>query len=294
MNEYDNILEWASEVGSGSWQAWAETSSYLGLEPSSAARKLSSLGHVEFDWIGNSFCCAKPTAVLTLRSSGCLLLTGARRRGLRESLELAWKDERAAYDIFMRPPLDQRGGPATWLVEAEMHELERFCGDCGLELDVDSGRRIAEALPRATLELVGEMERPDGRFDRQWLDPDPARRRWRPESTTGSDDGLWWVREPRRNIAFVRQNGSWYRIPTREYGPYIAYPDHSFITYDTRLGFLSVDHTAPLPPLLARAATLQSGRLARRDGRGHDTYVNIDPGLVELIADRLDAYITEA
>ena len=289
MNAYDYLLEWASEVGCGSWRAWREASDYLGLEPSSAARKLSALGHVEFDWVDDRFCCAPPTAVLTLRSSGCLLLTGARRRGLRERLELRWEDEDAGYDIFLRPPREQEHGPATWLVEAEMHELERFCSDCGLEFHVDSGRRIAEALPRATLELVGEEGRPDDRFDRKWLDPEL--RCFRPESTTGSDDGLWWVDEHRRDVAFVRREGGWYRIPTREYGPYVAYPKQSFITYHRLLGFLSVDNAAPLPPLLARTATLQSGRLAEQDGPGRHTYVNIDPGLVELIEDRLDAFV---
>ena len=292
MNAYDHLLEWASEVGCGSWQAWRETSVYLGLDPSSAARNLSALGHVEFDWVGDRFCCAPSTAVLTLRSSGCLLLTGARRRGLRERLKRCWEDEDASYDVFLRPPLEQERGPATWLVEAEIHELERFCGDCELEFHVDSGRRIAEALPRATLELVGEEERPDGRFDRKWLDP--RLRCFCPESTTGSDDGLWWIEENRRHVAFVRREGRWYRIPTREYGPYIAYPQQSFVTYHARLGFLSVDNAAPLPPLLARAATLQSGRLAKQDGPGRHTHVNIDPGLVELIADRLDAYVIES
>ena len=289
MNAYDELLEWASEVGSGSWRVWRDAAAFLRLEPNAAARKLAALGHVEFDWIDDRFACAPPTAVLTLRSSGCLLLTGARRRGFRQQLEQVWED--GEHDVYMRPPVPQERGPETWLIEAEMAELEMFCADGGLELHVDSGRRIAEAMPRATLADVGVAERPDDRFPRKWFDPDPRLRCFRPESATGSDDGLWWVEEHRRNVAFVRRDGQWWRIPNREYGPYVAYPEQSFITYYKDLGFLSIDNSAPLPPLLARAATLQSGRLAKREGQTRHSYVNVDPVLVELIEDRLDAYV---
>lgn len=289
MNAYDQLLEWASEVGSGSWRTWRDAAAYLQLEPSSAARKLSALGHVEFDWIDDRFACAPPTAVLTLRSSGCLLLTGSRARGMWEQLDELWKAN--DYNVYIRPPVPQDRGPETWLVEAEVGELEQFCAGAGLELHVDSGRRIAEALPPATLESVGLEERPDDRFPRTWFDADRRYRCFRTESTTGNDDGLWWVEEHRRNVAFVRRDSNWWRIPSREYGPYLAYPQESFITYQQGLGFLTIDNSAPLPPLLARAATLQSGRLAKRDGRTGHTYVNIDPVLVELIENRLDAYV---
>jgi hypothetical protein len=289
MNAHDELLEWASEIGSGSWRLWREAAAYLGLEPNAAARELSALGHVEFDWLDNRFACAPSTAVLTLRSSGCLLLTGSRRRGLRAYLEELW--EEGDYDVDVRPPVPQLRGPETWLVEAEMAELERFCADGGFELHIDSGRRLAAALPPATLEAIGLEERPDDRFPRKWFDPDPRFRCFRVGDSSGSDDGLWWVEEHRRDVGFVRRDGRWWRIPTREYGPYVAYPDQSFITYHESLGFLTVDNATPLPPLVARSATLQSGRLPKREGASRHTYVNIDHLLVELIETHLDAYV---
>jgi hypothetical protein len=289
VNAHDELLEWASEVGSGSWRSWRDASAYLGLEPNAAARELSALGHVEFDWADNRFACAPPTAILTLRSSGCLLLTGARRRGFRARLEALWGE--GDYDVDVRPPVPQERGPETWLVEAEMSEIERFCAAATLELHVDSGRRIAAALPQATLEAVGVEERPDDRFPRKWFDPDPRFRCFRSGDASGAADGLWWVEEHRRDVAFVRRDARWWRIPTREYGPYIAYPEQSFIAYRETLGFLTVDTAAPLPPLVARAATLQSGRLPKREGQARHIYVNIDPVLVELIERHLDAYV---
>lgn len=286
MNCYDNLLEWASEVGSGSWARWRDACRYLGVDPSSAARKLGALGHVEFDWIDDRFATAPPTAVLTRRSSGCLLLTGARRRGLRGKLETLY--EEGEFDIDLRPPVPQERGPETWLVEAEVEDMQRFCEAAGFRFEIDSGRRMLEALPAASLEACGEEARPDPRFPRRWLNPNRGLLQANIEAGT---DGLWWVEEYRREVAFVRRRGEWFRINTREYGPYLAYPERSFITYRGQLAVLSVDNQAPLPPLIARAVTLQSGRLAKKDGAARHAYVNIDDHLVELVQTKLDAYV---
>lgn len=286
VNRYDKLLEWASELGVGSWASWRDACAYLGVGASSAARKLAALGHVEFDWADNRFAAAPPTAVLTLRSSGCLLLTGSRRRGLRERLEAL--DASDVYGIVLRSPVAQKGGPETWLVEADIDEMQRFCTGAGFAFEVDSGRRMLEALPAASLAACGEEGRPDDRFPRKWLNPKLGRF---DVAADPSLDGVWWVEEYRRAAAYVRRRGDWFRIPTREYAPYLAYGKHSFITYKNGLDVLSVDNQAPLPPLVARAATLQSGRVAKPDGSARHAYVNIDEPLAELIQEKLDAYV---
>ncbi len=286
MNAYDTVLEWASEAGSGSWQVWREVCHSLDLGANSTARKLGALGHVEFDWVDNRFAAAPPAAVFTLHSSGCLLLTGARRRELRARLEELY--EQGDYSVDLRLPVGQDGGPQTWLVEADIDEAQRFCADAGFAFELDSGRRMLEALPRASLEACAEESRPDPRFPRKWLN---AHLGCLQANVNPSTDGLWWVEDYRRDVAFIRREGAWYRVTTREYGPYLAYPERSFITYRSALGALSVDNQAPLPPLHARAATLQSGRLAKRDGATRHAYVNIDEQVAELIQEKLDAYV---
>jgi hypothetical protein len=256
----------------------------LDLEENEAARKLAALGHVEFDWVDNRFAVAPPVAVLTMHSSGCLFLTGARRRDLRTRLEQLY--EEGEYDIDLRPPVPQEGGPQTWLVEADIDDAQHFCVDAGFTFELDSGRRMLEALPRASLEACGEEGRPDPRFPRKWLNAQLGHFQ---ANVDQSRDGLWWVEEYRRDIAFIRREGAWYRVTTREYGPYLAYPERSFITYRSGAAVLSVDDQAPLPPLHARAATLQSGRLAKRDGASRHAYVNIDEQLAQLIQNKLAA-----
>jgi hypothetical protein len=286
MNRFDVLLEWSSEAGGGTWRTWRDACTYLGLEENSAARKLSAVGHVEFDWVDNRFGAAPPVAVLTLHSSGCLLLTGARRRGLRERLNSLYAD--GDYGIDLRQPAPQPDGPETWLVEADLDEVQRFCDDAGFALEIDSGRRILAALPRASLHLCAEEGRPDPRFVRRWLNP---RFGILETNVDPSTNGLWWVKEDRRDVAFIRRAGAWFRVPTREYGPYLAYSDRSFISYKSSLAVLSVDNQAPLPPLVARALTLQSGRLAKPDGGSRHSYVNVDERVAELVQEKLDAFV---
>jgi hypothetical protein len=286
VSRHDELLEWASELGSGSWGAWRDACDYLHVGASSAARKLAALGHVEFDWVENRFAAAAPTAVLSLHSSGCLLLTGARRRGSRDRMEALYAE--GEFGIDLRPPVAQEKGPETWLVEADLDEMERFCTAADLALEVDSGRRMLEVLPSASFDACAEETRPDPRFPRRWLN---AKLGCLQANVDASTDGLWWVEEYRRDVAFIRRRGDWFRVNTREYGPYLAYPERSFITYNATLGTLSVDNQAPLPPLVARAATLQSGRLAKPDGPIRHAYVNIDEGLAQLIQAKLDAFV---
>lgn len=288
MNNHDRLLEWASETGGGTWERWKNVCGVLKLEPNQAARALSALGHVEFDWVSNRFNCAPAVAVLTLHSSGCVLLTGARRRAQRTHLEQLYQDER--FNIDLLPPVPQRQGPETWLVEAELGDVQRFCVAARMRFEIDSGRRIAEVMPTATLERVGERDsRPDPRFPRRWFDP--HRRVFLPEAPRGGSEGLWWVEDYRRETAFVYRGGEWFRVPVREYGPYVAHPGVSFLTYEKATSTLAVDNRASLPPLLARAATLQSGRLPLPHGTGRHAYVNIDEELAKLIRDRLNTPI---
>src|SRR4051812_45946677 len=62
---HDALLVWCSELGSGTWAAFAAAARELGLGASSAARGLSMLGHVEFCWRTRTFAVA-PGALTTI------------------------------------------------------------------------------------------------------------------------------------------------------------------------------------------------------------------------------------
>jgi hypothetical protein len=290
VSSQDILLEWASEVGAGSWSKWRAACETLGLNPTAAARNLSALGHIEFDWTADRFACAPTSAVLIPRSSGCIIITGARPRGLREQLEALCSDPDQSFDADLREPVAQNNGPDTWMIEIEMDEMEAFSEAADMNFEIDAGRQVLEAIPLASLESAAEPDVPDSRFPRTHLAPHDLS--FKPNADPGTE-GLWWVEEHRRSIAFLRQEGQWFRVPTREYGPFLAYPDQPFMSYDLRpqLQTLRVNNRAPLPPLIARAAALQSGRLPIADGRHHHTYFNIDRAFAERVSTCLGAYI---
>jgi hypothetical protein len=282
MNAYDRLLTWASELGQGDWGRWRDVCRYLGLEPTVAACALSDLGHVEFDWVGNRFAVAAPAAILLPRSSGSALLTGARPTGLRRQMEE--RAENLRHDVYLHPPIDQDHGPATWLCEGALEDLPSFCAELGMQFQVQSGRHLLTSLPPATFESAAIRERPIDRLPRSWFDS-RVRRFKRIEEQ--ARDGLWSVEEPRRKAHYVHRAGTWYRVPVREYGAYLAHPQETFLHYSTSDTSLLVDAEAPLPPLLARALTLQSGRIPRRGRRVH--YLNVDRPLADTIAVSLAA-----
>lgn len=295
MNAFDALLEWASERGSGSWSQWTDACLYLEIktgewvDPTLAAQRLSALGHLEFDWVHDRFAVAPSTAVLIPRSSGSVVITGARPRGLRDKLAAIWGE--TDINMWLRDPIPQSTGPETWLVEAEMDDVAVFCEAAQLEFEVDSGRRLAEDFcPTATLEDAAAEwpPGPDDRYPRVWFDPD--RIDFRSDAGQRGDEGLWHVNERRRDEAYILLSQRWYHVPVREYGPYLAYPAAVFLRYDRKAQQLLVPNRTPLPPLLARAATLQSGRLAIRK-ETHHAYVNIDENLASLIGMRLGTRI---
>jgi hypothetical protein len=291
MNAFDKLLTWASERGNGSWTDWVDACTYLKVEtgeyvePTQAARRLSALGHIEFNWVQNRFAGSPPTAILIPRSSGSIVVTGARPRGMRERLEQISAD--GDLNVWLQTPISQQTGPETWMVEAEMEDMVAFCEDVGLGFEVDSGRRIAvDLFPTVTIEDAADRRPsgPDDRYPRSWFDP--IKLDFRPTGGQPNDQGLWHVHERRRDEAFIRRDNNWYHVPVREYAPFLAYPESVFLKYNRRTQELVVPNRVPLPPLLARAATLQSGRLPL-PGPTHFSYVNIDEELATAISGRL-------
>lgn len=288
-DRFDALLEWASELSGGSWSQWRETCRELGVDPTPAMQDLAALGHVEIGWSTDRFSCPPPTAAFLYHSSGSVLLTGARPRGLLDRLAVLESELVDALDFFVHAPTVQVGGPRTVLIEAELDDIDELCAAAGLEYVFDPAGRIAERLPEATLARVAHRESWPPRDDvpRRLFDP----RTFRFAPAAGDCDGLWWYDGYRREEAWIRTRECWWQVPTREYAPYLAHPDAVFLRYDPNLRQLTVPQPVPLPPLQARCATLASGRLPRRarSPRGVTAvlYENISPQLAERIATSL-------
>lgn len=288
IDRFDRLLEWASELSEGSWSQWRDACHELAVEPTLAMQDLAALGHVEVDWTADRFSCPPPTAAFLHRSSGSVLLTGARPRGLLDRLDaLAGEDDEL--DFFVHDPVFQPRGPRTVLIEIELDDVEELCDALALEYVFDPAGRIAEQLAVATLDRVAHREDwpPRDEIPRRLFDPQSLR--FRP-AANGDTPGLWWYDGYRREEAWLRDDAQWWQVPTREYAPYLAYPDMIFLRYSRKRRRLNVPQLVPLPPLQARAATLASGRLPRGADAAYGAvmlYENISPRLAEHISTSL-------
>ncbi len=284
----DRLLEWASEMADGSWAQWCDAARELRLDPTGAMRDFAALGHVEMDWTANRFCCAPPTAAYLHRSSGCVLLTGARPRGfLKRLVEL--EVERDELGFCLQRPYPQPHGPQTMFIEVELEDARAMCDAAGLVWAFDPAGRIAEALPDAALETVAMRESWPPRED-------IPRQRFSPLKMGFVTDrgenqrGLWFYDGYRRSEAWLFDGDSWWMFPTREYAIYLAHPETTFLRHRETACQLLVPLVAPLPPLQARAATLASGRLPLRavsKGPTSLAYENIPLDLAQRIANSL-------
>lgn len=288
LNGFDALLDWASEMAEGSWSQWRETCVELRVEPTLAMQDLAALGHVEVDWTSDRFSCPPPTAAFLHGSSGSVLLTGARPRGLLDRLSELEAELVDELDFFVHDPTPQLRGPRTVLIEAELDDIEQLCAAADLQYVFDPAGRIAELLPEATLERVAHRETWPPRDDVPRRLFDPHALRFTPAAA--ECEGLWWYDGYRREEAWILTGGHWWQVPTREYAPYLAHSKTTFLRYDPPHRQLTVPQPVPLPPLHARCATLASGRLPRRSPSTNGTvalYENISPELAERIATSL-------
>lgn len=285
------LLEWTSEVADGSWRQWREACGELDLDPTSAMQNLAALGHVEMDWRTDRFCCPPATAAFLHRSSGSVLLTGARPRGLLDRLtEL--EDTLDDLDFVVHEARPQARGPDTILIEIDLGDVEAFCAAADLAWAFDPAGRIAAALPVASLQTVAMRESWPPRDDLPRRRFDPDRGRFVADGGGRGDHDLWHYDGYRRAEAWFFDGDSWWHVPSREYGPYLAHPDVALLRYRRQARQLLVFVEAPLPPLHARAVTLASGRLPARTavaGPPAWAYENVTEDLADRIAGSLGA-----
>jgi hypothetical protein len=210
---YDVLLEWASELGNGSWTQWCEACEELRVEATWAMRDLGALGHVEMDWTANHFACPPPTAAFLHRSSGCVLVTGARPRGFLDRL-YALEDELADVDFAIHDPTPQRDGPQTVLIEVELDDIDELCVAAGLEWVFDPADRITQALPLASLEALASREDWPPRDDVPRRRFDPASMTYRVDPARDGEYGLWLYDGYRRAQAWFFDAAQWWHVPT--------------------------------------------------------------------------------
>ncbi len=291
---YDMLLIWVSELGSGTHKQFADGCRYLGLKPGPAARALSQLAHVEWDWGSSRFSTAATCLVSIPGLPGRLLLTGARPAGLLHELDAVIIA--ADIDAELDDPVAQDRGPSTVLLQVNPEDAPHLAAAAGIPLTADAALRLGQMLPSARVDEVSETAWPDDRFAHCLIDPADLRPRWADPDVPESTSGLWrWETHGRRREGWLLHGGEWRRLVAPEWGPYLLKRDRELdplITYEPAESKLLVDRRAPLPALHARAACLCSGRMPAdvptAVDAGVDQYVNVPNDLATAISSTLN------
>lgn len=305
----DTFLEWLSEKGSGTWDEFRETWSWLGRrndvngkgDPAEAAgvmaANLAALGFVEMVWKPHSrWAIAPPTVTMIPASGGRALLTGARTR------QLCWLSADRSKDPVGRLPeviddlnlyadYKQRANAPTAILIAtnRPEDAEQLAGECGIGFSYSVSQQLSEMLPDLSLYLGlwKSQSIPQGfpveRFDTstfQWVESNEAA-----TSAPGLFRSITW----REHVhTLVLPTGIPLRA-SRQVAIYelLRWEGIQAISYDSERLELWVPQAARLPLPHERAAVLCSGVLPvfkKRNNIKGLTYLNVTARVAIRIA----------
>jgi hypothetical protein len=259
---YNLLLAYLSQVGSGSWRLFRDALAEVlekddELYPSRIARRLSSLGHVEFafesdlEWA----VCSPAIAWLPNATGRCGVLCGARSELMISSLMS--QAERAGVTVTMEQQAD---GPNILLIQSPSLEAGRKLADyLGVPGLAGAAEQIARSLPDLDgyFDLASPSWNPSG-YGIQAFQPRTLQ--W-VDVNSDANDGLYSYGYYTPEFRLVR-GGQRFKV-ARDVAVYkiLALNRQIVIAYDESTMTLGVPARAPLPALHDRAAVLASGRL---------------------------------
>lgn len=281
----DDLLRWASEAGSGSWERLRDACAYatqkhsLSKRPWTLASDLAALGHLDIDWRTRAWSIAPPALNLVPGLGLCIVLTGSRPHYLDRHFEEATNDQDVYPFDVEQPPL-----PAARYAKCASVDVARRVADrLDAELVIDPARRLVDALvpvDEEPIEAAPEPSLEDAlRFDPSTLEWDAAHQR-RP--------GLYRIDLHGRPVhRRLDEFGSWWATDLPA-GQFLTLEPRSEPVLRWRAGSASdpscfeVRQELSLPVIVERAATVSSGLASERIG-GWRKYRNVPRPLADRI-----------
>jgi len=289
---YDLLLQYLTELGTGEWRGFRDGLDHLAdpegpLFRSMVARDLSLLGHVEFAFFDDmSWATCPETLVMLHNGAGSrAVLCGGRSRVFVDSLTLVIEETGANLQIDA-----QKGGPAVMIVQGQTQDmLVTIAQRMGISLALNVPTRLAGSLPRLEhwLALSEPGWEPLGCAVKTL---DAEHLCWRSVERPAGD-GLYQYAYYRYEYRLRKDNQS-LRVP-REIGMYawLAHMGCSVLCYNADRCELQVPAIARMPVLHARAATLSSGwlpKVTKVDGTTTYVYSNVSEDVAHLLAIALE------
>lgn len=285
----DELLRWASEAGSGSWERLRDACAYVAQKhslirrPWTLASDLAALGHLDVDWKTRAWSIAPPALNLVPGLGLCIVLTGSRPHYLDRRFEEATNDQDVYPFDVEQPPLPA----ARYAKCASVDVARRVAEGLGATLVIDPAAGLVDALVPVDEEPVEAAPEPSLedalRFDAATLEWDAAHQRrpglyridlhGRPAHRRLDEFGSWWATDlPAGQFLALRSRTD----PVLRWATGSASKPPSF----------EVRQEVSLPVIVERAATVSSGLAPERSG-GWRRYPNVPRLLANRIGEAL-------
>lgn len=298
MNRYDELLLWASEVGSGGVGSLLASASWLDPDrpPRDVVDDLVALGHV--DVTSGRWTVAPPVLTRLAQGGGNSLVVGARPRWFVEAIDglddSADPDLVALSEHLTENLLVEQEGPSTWYLsfghEAPMAALDRLgvrrrddlagalltrlsTAQLGTFRSVRPGEVVARFTACSGSDTLGEWE--------------PAR--------ADKEPGSYAYLQNNQRIHARRTSDGWMLID-RRWAEWLALGHSTPVIWSApRETSLYAHASLRLPLEIERALVLRTGRLAsattlpdNEGGPGVRRYSNVPHSLAEQVSRLLD------
>jgi len=291
MSAGDDLLMWASEVGSGTWGHLRDTAAYLarvhdtGDRPWYLATPLSDLGHLDLSWTAERWSVANPALVMSRGCGICVYLVGARPRRLLQRLDVAAD----SLDVYPFEIAQGRAPSALFEKCASVDSAQDLADRLGIPLLFDPSSSLAETVPSidpSGLERAAPVPVEDT-LERL----DPASCKWI-AAVDREEPGLYRTDLYGRSIFRLRRGDQWYKVDQAA-GQLLVLGDRSDLlrwsrpSLDcARPSLLEVPTWLALPQLVERALVAASGLLPRREP-GRRLYSNVSRAVATTLAERM-------
>jgi hypothetical protein len=285
----DDLLRWASEAGTGSWERLREVCSYLthkhqkNRRPWVVASELAQLGHLEINWKERIWSVTPPVLNLVPGLGLCLVLTGSRPHYVDQRFEEA-TDSMDVFPFVIAQgdaPLAKYAKCAS--VEIAQRTAERF----GSQLVIDPASQLMQVFQPID-EIPLKFASPPALDEAERFDP--ATLQWR--SQHNRQPGLYRLdlhgRKAHRRLDHA---GIWSDVEL-PVGQFLELHTHSKPLLRWRrprrgeLSYLEIRRELSLPLVAERAAVISSGVVLEPNGDWR-RYPNVPENIAQLIAKRL-------
>lgn len=286
----DDLLRWASEAGSGSWERLRDASAYLcqrhnlRWRPWQLASELSALGHMDIDWDTRAWSVAPPALNLVPGLGLWIVLTGSRPHYVDERFQMATDDMDVYPCAVQQPP-----APAAKLAKcASVETAERVAERLGAALVYDPPLALATAMravDEASMKKAPEPSLEEAeRFN-------PATLQW--ETDHARSPGLYRIDLHGRPVhRRLDAHGLWWSIDLAA-GQFLELRDRRppvlrWRPRGRRPPVMQVRTGLALPTLAERALRVSSGlRPTPTEDRQWKSFLNVREEVARIIADRL-------